>query len=174
MADGDDPRAATVADAVWNEISPADYESPGERYRAAVLDQYKTYLELADRISARRAIANSFFLTVNTAAFTALGISWRVDPAGSDTWLLVPLVGLLGLCGAWYALVRSYRQLNASKYLVIAALEARLPAAPSRAEWAALRQRGGRRRYVPLTSIEQFVPGIIAGVYVLAVLAVLS
>jgi hypothetical protein len=40
------------------------------------LEQYKIYVEMADRISARRGMTNTFFLTLNTAIFTAVGVFW--------------------------------------------------------------------------------------------------
>ena len=42
-------------------------EEYGENYKAHLLEQYKLYVEMADRISARRQTANSFFLSINTA-----------------------------------------------------------------------------------------------------------
>ena len=39
-----------------------------------ILELYKTAVEMADRTSARRAGANSFFLTLNTALAAVVGI----------------------------------------------------------------------------------------------------
>jgi len=36
-------------------------ECYGNGYDAALLDQYKIYVEMADRVSARRMLVNSFF-----------------------------------------------------------------------------------------------------------------
>src|ERR1700693_4560599 len=41
---------------------------------ATILELYKTAVEMADRTSARRAGANSFFLTLNTALAAVVGI----------------------------------------------------------------------------------------------------
>jgi hypothetical protein len=46
---------------------------------------YKLAVEMADRISARRGIANSFFLTVNTGVVAILGtptVRWYLPVAG--------------------------------------------------------------------------------------------
>jgi hypothetical protein len=53
------------------------------------LELYKLAVEMADRVSARRATANAFFLTVNTAllAFVSSGslnMLWLVALAGMD------------------------------------------------------------------------------------------
>jgi hypothetical protein len=53
-------------------VGPADYAVPGEKYQAAMLEQYKLYMEMADWVSARRNLASTFFLTLNTALATGL------------------------------------------------------------------------------------------------------
>ncbi len=56
------PAPAQAAPYVWNaHISPADYEGQEDSYQAAMLDQYKLYAEMADRISARQSLATTFF-----------------------------------------------------------------------------------------------------------------
>src|SRR4051794_11322497 len=72
------PTLVEIEAQLWNdEVSAASYEAAGEKYRAAIPDQYKLYTEMADRISARRALANTFFLTLNTAIFTLFGVLCR-------------------------------------------------------------------------------------------------
>lgn len=159
-----------VRDRLWNDdIGPGAYDEPGTRYRSAVLEMYKTYVEMADRISARRALANTFFLTLNTAVLTAFGVLWSNPPSAPPWLLVIPLAALFGACGAWFYLVRSYRQLNTAKYEVIGALEERLPASPYwTAEWTALGEGRDRSLYWPLTHLEQWAPILFASLYVLA------
>lgn len=164
-----------VADDLWND-EPALKESfrTDEKYQAAVLEQYRLYVEMADRISARRALANTFFLTLHTAIFTLIGIFWKDRPDGSPWLLLLPLSVSLGLCLAWFWLVRSYRQLNSGKFAVIGALETRLPASPFwSAEWTALGKGGDKSRYWPLTHLEQWVPVLFAVSYLVGVVLVI-
>ena len=55
------------------------------------LEQYKLYVEMADRISARRQTANSFFLSVNTAIVALLGYLRTVQETsgvGQLYWLV--------------------------------------------------------------------------------------
>jgi hypothetical protein len=169
--------ADEIRSMLWNDaVSDDDYIDPRAKYQAAILDQYKMYVEMADRISARRALANTFFLTLNTAVFTVFGVFWQVRPLVSTTWVLVlPLAALIGECFAWFYLVRSYRQLNTAKYEVIGALEERLPASPYwRAEWTALGEGRDRSRYWPLTHLEQWVPILFGAIYVAGFLLALS
>jgi len=42
----------------------------GDAYRQHLFDQYKLAVEMADRVSARRTQANTFFLAVNTGLLT--------------------------------------------------------------------------------------------------------
>jgi hypothetical protein len=159
---------------LWNtDVNPQCYIEPADKYQHAILEQYKIYVEMADRISGRRALANTFFLTLNTAVFTVIGVFLQAQPKNAASWLLTfPLIALLGQCAAWFYLVRSYRQLNTAKYEVIGALEERLPTSPYwKAEWTALGEGKDRSRYWPLTHLEQWVPILFAAVYLFMFLA---
>lgn len=80
---------------------------------------YKLAVEMADRISARRSLANSFFLTINTGLIAIIG-------GTSDLKWYVPVAGLL-FCVTWWALLKSYRDLNSAKFQIILGMEERLP-----------------------------------------------
>ena len=47
-------------------VSVAKDKYEATKYNDHVLDQYKLYVEMADRISSRRLTANSFFLSLNS------------------------------------------------------------------------------------------------------------
>src|SRR2546426_1964670 len=51
----------------------------------AALEQYKLYVEMADRISARRQTANEFFLSVNTVIVALLGYLRTVQRSEEHT-----------------------------------------------------------------------------------------
>jgi hypothetical protein len=157
-----------VGNRLWNSaVDTRNYEGPGEKYQAAVLEQCKLYVEMADRVSQRRGLTNTFFLSLNTAIFTAIGLSWEHKLQGRVWWLIFPLTMLLGECFAWFYLLRSYRLLNAAKYEVVGALEARLPASPYwRAEWSALGEGRDPKKYWPLSHIESWIPAFFAALYV--------
>ena len=162
---------------LWNTaVTPGSYAADAEKYQCAILEQYKLCVEMADRISARRALANAFFLTLNTAALSAIGFFWKdrpLVPHSSALYLIPPLLLLLALCLAWFWLVRSYRQLNSGKYAVIGALEERLPASPYwNAEWDALGNGEDKAIYWPLTHLEQWVPCVFALTYICGFLVV--
>jgi hypothetical protein len=156
-----------VRPAVWSPaVDASAYAGAGANYQAAILDQYKTYVEMADRISARRGLTNTFFLSLNTLILTTIGVFWKDRPLAETWYLVLPATVLVIECGSWFWLVRSYRQLNSAKYIVIGALEERLPASPYwRAEWQALGEGRNKSRYWPLTHLEQWIPLLFAATY---------
>jgi hypothetical protein len=158
-----------VESTLWNEdVTNAQYSESNEKYQEAVLEQYKLCVEMADRVSGRRSLVNTFFLSLNVAVLTVFGVLWKDRPDGSAVLLSAPLVVVLGFNLAWFWLVRSYRQLNSGKYAVIGALERRLPASPYwRAEWKALGEGKDKSKYWPLSHLEQFIPWLFATAYIL-------
>jgi hypothetical protein len=168
--------ADSVRPTLWNpSVDTAAYGDDRAQYQNAVLEQYKLYAEMADRISARRALTNTFFLTLNTAVFAVTGSFWNDRPAASPWWLVFPLLGLVVQCAAWFFLVRSYRQLNSAKYVVIGVLEERLPASPYwKAEWTALGEGKDPARYWPLTHLEQWIPVLFAVMYLAGFVAAVA
>jgi hypothetical protein len=158
-----------VRASLWNDgyaVAPADAPAQGRSFDAALLDQYKLYVEMADRVSSRRGLANTFFLTLNTAVFTAIGVLWKDKPSTPGWWLVFPLAVLLTECMLWFWTIRSYRQLNSGKFAVIGAIEERLPAQIYwKAEWVALGEGRDPARYWPVTHIEQWVPLVFAAIY---------
>jgi hypothetical protein len=165
----------TLGGILWNEGAAADYYG-GDRqaYQAAVLDQYKVYVEMADRISQRRALTNTFFLTLNTAIFTLVS-AFSKDLPQAGPLLAIPLLVILGQCFAWFYLVRSYRLLSTAKFKVIGAMEERLPASPYwRAEWSELGKGEDSSLYWPLTHIEKWIPTLFAVLYVAGFVALVA
>ncbi|WP_104820631.1 hypothetical protein [Kitasatospora sp. MMS16-BH015] len=161
-------------DALWNEaVTAADYARNQDKYQGAVLEQYKLCVEMADRVSSRRNLTNTFFLTLNTAVVAALAAVSADSWAGTPVWSLVAgLLILLAQCLVWYVMMRSYRQLSAAKWAVIGAMERRLPAfAYSEAEWTHLGEGKDWRKYIRLTYAEQAVPVIAAVAYLVGFLA---
>ena len=131
----------------------------GTSYREHALEMYKTYLEMADRISERREKANSFFLAVNTALIALLAKDAFGGSAAAPRVLeaLVPVAGSV-LCYLWYRIVRSYRDLNSAKFKVVHLIERQLPLRPYDAEWESVGRGKDPRLYLPFTHVEIVVP----------------
>lgn len=132
---------------------------------------YSLAVEMADRISGRRVIANSFFASINTGLIALLGsknFPWYVALAG----VVLSLV--------WWALLKSYRDLNSAKFKVINAMEERLPVQIFTDEWAKLKGdkdvilpvvrqsgvRGWLAQYRELGAVERIVPWMFGVIYI--------
>lgn len=140
-----------------------------------LMEQYKLYIELMDKVSERRHNANSFFLTVNTVLITALTgfISFTRQLSTQTGWVLVAAAAGITFCLTWKRLIRSYSQLNRGKFQIIHLLETRLPARLFDAEWVALGEGKDKEKYRTFTSMEIWVPLVFAGLYGLLILFVI-
>jgi len=147
-------------------LPPTEY---GDAYQAHLLEQYKLFVESADRISQRRQNANSFFLTINTALLAFLGsIASRTgsEAVALVLWLgPVSLAGMI-LCYVWYRLVLSYKDINSAKFDVIRAIEQHLPAAIFDTEWQRLGEGRDPKKYKPFSEIETWIPRVFLTLYV--------
>lgn len=157
-------------------MNPSEY---GPQYQEHLLEQYKLYVEMADRISHRRAMTNSFFLSLHTGlialAMSLVGLSsGQIEREAAG--LAAAAFGL-PFVYVWCRILKSYRDLNSAKYRVIHDLEARLPVAPYDREWDKVGRGKDPKRYTPLTKVEGWVPDVFAlgylGVAALAVFLIL-
>lgn len=131
----------------------------GETDGDSVLDLYRLAVEMADRVSARRASANAWYVSLETATLSILGLLSGVERQ-TTSWVLVA-VAAAGACIAvvWLVTLRSYQRLNSAKFAVIQKIEDRLPVQMYKQEWAILRPADTRRRrYHALSAVERTVP----------------
>lgn len=140
---------------LFNEIQDGVVYPHNEKWYGHLLEQYKLYVEMADRISQRRATANTYFLSLNSAILGFVGYL-SVKDTGEYNWMLA--CGGLALCLLWSRLILSYMHLNTAKFKVIHNIEKRLPISPYEAEWDAMEQGKNPKLYRPLTHIERAVP----------------
>ena len=140
-----------------------DQEEYGSNYQTHMLEQYKLYVEMADRISQRRDQSNRFYSALLTGLLAVISVVARLsDWQASGALLSVVLisVGLAGLavCAIWFTSIRSYKQLNSGKFRIIHEVEEQLPFPLYKKEWDYLRPSAGKKKYFQLTRIEQFIP----------------
>lgn len=139
-----------------------------------VMDIYKLSVEMADRISARRAVANAFFLTINTTLVAIVGLHKPED----ESALLPIAVCFAGIAvsACWWYLLRNYRKLNEAKFVVINKIEADyLPLTPFLDEWAILSNEGDskgkmarvRAALQQLGNVERVIPVIFGLLYLM-------
>jgi hypothetical protein len=142
---------------LFNEIGNGEIYPHNDKWYTHLLDQYKVYVEMADRISQRRATANTYFLTVNSGILAFVGYLTSKEST-SELWLIA--VAGFTLCILWERLICSYRDLNTAKFKVIHLIEKRLPISPYEAEWVAMGQGKNPSLYRPISHIERGVPYI--------------
>lgn len=77
-----------IPTSLWNEgVGPSDFSEVNERYNQAVFEQYKLCVEMADRVSARRNLTNTFFLSLNSAVVAVMAAAFGVNlPASQSSW----------------------------------------------------------------------------------------
>jgi hypothetical protein len=139
-------------------------EKYGEHYQAHLLEQYKLYVEMADRISARRGQINSFYISLLSGLLAILSLlgDKKITMSIQSTLVLlaVSVVGLV-LCAVWFFNVRSLKQLNSAKFKVIHEIEGFLPFACYDREWDIIQQSRGHQ-YLQQTQLEQLIPLVLA------------
>ena len=149
-------------------MKPEDYGE--EKYSDHLLEQYKLYVEMADRVSQRRDQSNRFYVTIVSALAAVVVIIARFSVPENGALLEVAflIVGLFGLALSvvWHFNIRSYRTLNSAKFDIINSIEKQLPYAGYSKEWEILSNPPqGRPQYRQLTRVEQFVPVIFSALF---------
>jgi len=150
-----------------------DDERPSQE-TASGLEYYKLYLATAEKVSDRRASANAWMLSVNSAivglyGYLKAGEAVPSDP-GKTIWLwAIPAAGAI-VCVAWAALLASYRSLNGAKFKVLMELEAKLPLPLFKREREHYKAAGRHT----LSLIESWVPWTFALLYAIMIIAALS
>ena len=154
-------------DLIANSLTGVPKKEYGDKYSEHLLEQYKMYLQLADKISERRTATNTFFLTVNTGLISAIGIAnLTLQKTSVFLFIIVGLAGIL-FCYSWYRLIRSHRDLNTAKLeKVIPEIEKQLPIRPYTAEWEAAGRGENNKLYLPFTRLEIYVPWIFMALHI--------
>ena len=150
-------------------LRAASSEQYGSDYGPHLLEQYKLYVEMTERISQRRQTANGFGLSINTALLGLVGLV-ASRCTRDQVLLIIVVISLAGILISygWYRLLCSYRDLNTAKFAVIHAIEAWLPIAPFRAEWSAAGEGKNPKLYRPFTHVEVWIPRAFVFTYILA------
>jgi hypothetical protein len=146
-------------------ISAVQKDDYGQYFHEHALEQYKLYVEMADRVSQRRQTANTFFLTLNTALIGLLGLNWPASWCAPRSWPVVVSIAGVTISVAWSALIRSYSKLNSAKFEVVGLIESLLPVSPYSTEWTIAGKGKVPRLYRPLSHIEGAVPWVFVAMY---------
>ena len=128
--------------------------------KTVLLEQYKTYVESADKISDRRINVNTFFITLNSALITIMTIF------ASNTRLLL-LLAFLGIIFSflWFLNLKNYKQINGCKFHIIQEVEKYLPANLYKREWKILTRTNSDKKYIPVSNLEMILPFVFIFIY---------
>lgn len=150
---------------LWNELSEGQTYPQNDKWHSHLMDQYKLYVEMADRISQRRTSANTYFLSVNSAILAFVGyLTSKTEPV--DYMWLIALSGCM-LTLFWYSIIISYRNLNAAKWQIVQDIEKRLPISPYDAEWDTVQRGENPKLYRPISHIESWVPWVFCSLHLI-------
>jgi len=140
----------------------------GNEYEKHLFEQYQLYIEGAEKISDRRQNANNYFITINTALITLLGLSFQVNFLDSLVWMRSLISGLgIVICIIFWFLLRSYKQLNTGKFKVIHEIEKQLPLALYDYEWKILGEGKDEKKYYPFSHVELLIPWVFGLLYLI-------
>ncbi|MDJ0707837.1 MAG: hypothetical protein QNJ46_31565 [Leptolyngbyaceae cyanobacterium MO_188.B28] len=142
----------------------------GDNFQAHLMDQYKLFVEMADRVSARRGQANTFYISLLSALVALLSLVIDKELFSGPSSVLLFLTSLIGmaLCLTWHLNIKSYKQLNGLKFKVIHEMEQSLPFPCYEREWAILKEKEKQQKpgYIRLTTVEKYIPLIFATPYI--------
>ena len=140
----------------------------GENYKEHLFEQYKLYVESVEKTSDRRQQANNYFITINTALISFIGLSFQFKIFENLAWIksILALVGII-ICVVFWYLIRSYKQLNTGKFAVIHKIEKNLPFALYKYEWEILGEGKDNKKYYPFSHVEHFIPWVFGIIYAL-------
>lgn len=143
----------------------ADY---GLLYSEHLFQQYRMYVESAEKTSDRRNKANSDFVALSTIFVSLLALASQATFLGNPTLAELVLSAFGFSVSAMYCtLIKSYDQLNAGKFSVIHEIESGLPLALYDHEWDVLGRGKSPAVYTPLSHIERRIPALLAIMYAL-------
>lgn len=170
--EGPDPERTPTAEIPEAPAAAGPEPNPGGEAVQRIFEPYALAVEMADRVSARRASANNFFLSIQTSLLAAVGLA---DTALKHvTWYSALAAALAGcaISTLWWLQLRSYQRLNQAKFEVINDLENHLPSKLFTDEWKSLKKPAGswRLTYTELGATERLVPWLLAALHLLLLL----
>ena len=145
-----------------------DEKSYGSEYKNHLFSQYKLYIESVEKISDRRQHTNSYFITINTALISLIGLACQIKLFDNILWvkLLLSFIGII-ICIVFSYLIKSYKQLNSGKFTVIHEIEEKLPLVLYKYEWAILGKGEDKKKYYPFSHIELLIPWVFGSIYLI-------
>ncbi|MGQ4876583.1 MAG: RipA family octameric membrane protein [Promethearchaeia archaeon] len=150
-------------------------EEYNEKFKEHLLEQYKLYVEMADRISKRREHTNKLYISLLTVVFALFSIIIKGEKLNEFQIFIFITINIFGilLCILWIINIYSYKKLNWGKFKVIHEMEQNLPFGCYKREWEILGKGKESKKYRPLTHVEQLIPLIFILLYLFFLISIL-
>lgn len=140
-------------------------------YIKLCFDQYKHFVDSAEKVSERRLKANVFFISIQSLLISLIGL-FNVDKDISHNSLIVlAILGCL-ISIVWWVYINSFKQLNKLKFKVIHEMESFVPFRSYSYEW--FLDKNKAEKYIRLSAVEKVVPFFFIGLYLLLVILVFA
>ena len=139
-------------------IGKIDY---GEEYHTHILGIYKIYVEMVDRLYARRLSSNKFFLSLNTAIIALWGYK-DIYTTEKGTFIITIAISGLVLSLTWFYYILSNRTLRGNAFRVVQGIENYLPIKPYYAEDKINKDS----KYIGFTIIEMIIPWVFFCIFI--------
>ena len=131
-----------------------DNSITAEEKMRMLLDQWSTYVEMAERNTEKRITTNNLYVTMNLALFAIVTLNANYEN------ILLAILGIV-ISVMWFKSIKSYKKLSSIKYGIVQEIEEQLLLAPFTIEW----ERINKEKHSNLTGIEIVLPGIFIGLY---------
>jgi hypothetical protein len=140
---------------------------PESKFQEHLLEQYKSYIETAEKVSDRRSNLNTFYLTLTTTIAGIIGYV-KTNNIENHKYLVIGLsISAILICIYWVNLLENYRKLNSGKFKVIHEIEKQLPLKLFDYQWEKLGRGEDPKLYKKLSNVEKGVPCIFGGLFLL-------
>ncbi len=143
---------------------------PQTKEQEHILEQYKLYVESAEKVSDRRNNVNTFYLTLTTSIAGVIGYV-KTNNSENDRYLVLGLsISAILICIYWVSLLENYRKLNSGKFKVIHEIEKLLPLKIFDFEWEKLGRGNDKKLYKKMSNVEKGIPLIFCALFTFVII----
>lgn len=133
--------------------------------RDELFQQYRLFVDSAEKISERRNHLNTFFIALHSLLVSGLSLF------KSEIFAYIIPICIFGciLAFLWWYMLCNYRSLNKAKFSIIQEIEEHLPLNLYRTEWSLYKTRKHRlnpTRYLSFSRLEMILPWLLILVYI--------
>lgn len=133
--------------------------------RDELFQQYRLFIDSAEKISERRSHLNSFFITLHSLFVSGLSFfRFSINEYAIPICLFGGILALL-----WWYMLCNYRSLNKAKFQIIQEIEKQLPINLYSTEWSLYKKNKHKfnpNRYLSFSRLEMILPLLLILIYI--------